>query len=153
MTPESRERVLTSHIMVESRAAAYLWIMLATSPSALRSEPHLASQPAVQTEPDAPRALPAILVLGLFLPFSLWVVYASGPVGLYRVIRHEPWGAQLFFDLCISAFIAGSWMVGDARRRRITVWPFVVATALTGSVGLLSYLVRRSLSPAPAARR
>lgn len=126
--------------MVESRAAAYLWIMLATSSSELRLE----SRPAIQTEPAAPRALPAILALGLFLPFSLWVVYASGPVGLYRVIRHEPWGAQLFFDLCISAFIAASWMVGDARRRRITVWPFVVATALAGSIGLLAYLVRRS---------
>jgi hypothetical protein len=141
--------------MVEARAAAYLWIMLATS-SDLSPEAHPAlrseARTAIQSEPGAPRALPAILVLGLFLPFSLWVIYASGPMGLYRVIRHEPWGTQLFLDLCISAFIAGSWMVGDARRRKLTVWPFVVATALAGSIGLLAYLVRRSLSAAPAAR-
>lgn len=128
--------------MVAPRAAAYLWIMLATSPSELRLE----SRPALQTELRTPRALPAILALALFLPFSLWVVYASGPMGLVNVIRHEPWGAQLFFDLCISAFIAASWMVRDARRRQLTVWPFVVATALVGSIGLLGYLVRRSFA-------
>lgn len=128
--------------MVAPRAAAYLWIMLATSPSELRLE----SRSALQTESGPPRALPAVLALALFLPFSLWVVYASGPMGLVNVIRHEPWGAQLFFDLCISAFIAASWMVRDARRRQLTVWPFVVATALVGSIGLLGYLVRRSFS-------
>lgn len=148
MDAEFREQVLTCHIMVESRAAAYLWIMLATS----LPEPRPALRTAIHDAPGAPRALPAILALALFLPFSLWVVYASGPMGLYHVIRHEPWGAQLFFDLCISAFIAASWMVRDARRRQLTVWPFVVATALVGSIGLLGYLVRRSFSPAPAGR-
>ena len=146
MDAEFREQVLTCHVMVESRAAAYLWMMQATSPAGLRSEFH----PATRTELRAPRALPAILTLSLFLPFSLWVVYASGPMGLVNVVRHEPWAAQLFIDLGISAFIAASWMVGDARRRRLTVWPFVVATALVGSIGLLAYLVRRSLSPSPA---
>jgi hypothetical protein len=124
--------------MVESRAAAYLWSMLATS------------LPEPRSELRAPRALPAILALALFVPFSLWVIFVDGPMGLYDVIRHEPWGAQLFFDLCISAFIAGSWMVRDARQRKIAVWPFVVATVLAGSIGLLSYLVRRGLRPAAA---
>lgn len=132
--------------MVAPLAAAYLGSMQANTIAASSSLSEVRSSSAGARRPSA---LPAALVLALFLPFSLWVVYQDGPVGFLRVATEEPWGAQLFFDLGISCFIAGTWMVRDARQRKITVWPFVVATALAGSIGLLAYYVRRGFSEAP----
>lgn len=109
-----------------------------------------ARSPSASSAPAAPSAVPAALVLALFLPFSLWVLAKEGIMALPRVITEEPWAAQLLVDLGISCFLAGTWMVRDARQRKITVWPFVLATALVGSIGLLAYYVRRSLPAAPA---
>lgn len=133
--------------MVEARRVAYPGIMQAPSIAASSSE---ARSPSASSAPAAPSAVPAALVLALFLPFSLWVLAREGVMALPRVITEEPWAAQLLVDLGISCFIAGTWMVRDARQRKITVWPFVVATALVGSIGLLAYYVRRSFSAAPA---
>ena len=43
---------------------------------------------------------------------------------------------------CIGLLV--HWMVGDARRRGLNPWPWVVATLLGGSLVLLVYLVRRT---------
>jgi hypothetical protein len=37
------------------------------------------------------------------------------------------------------------WMIHDARKHAIKTWPYVVATLLLGSIGLLAYVVRRGL--------
>ena len=36
-------------------------------------------------------------------------------------------------------------MRGDARKRGIAIWPYVTATILLGSIGILAYLVRRGV--------
>lgn len=140
--------------MVARRAPPYLSIMQATltSPSGLSpSSSSSSSDAAPSAASRAPRAWPAALVLAFFLPFSLWVLYADGLMGLLRVVRNEPWGAQMFFDVYIACFIGGTWMVRDARQRGIPAWPFVVATLSSGSIGLLGYYVYRALRGRPAA--
>lgn len=129
--------------MVELRAARYLRSMQANTIAS-------ASLPEVRSSSVAPRGWPAALVLAVFVPFSFWVIAKDGVMGLPRVVSEEPWAAQMLFDLGSSCFVAGTWMVRDARQRKLTVWPFVVATALLGSIGLLAYYVRRSFSDAPA---
>lgn len=149
-----REEVLTWQVMVELRGAAYLWIMqattLPTSSTLSSSTPAPSSTSSSSAAARAPGALPAALVLAAFTAFSLWVVYVDGPLGFLSLARREPWGMQLLLDLCISAFIALSWIIRDARQRKIAAWPYVAATMLVGSIGLLSYLVRRGFA-APAA--
>jgi hypothetical protein len=127
--------------MVARRRRPYPSIMQATLEAAPRS---LSSSASPETA-VRPSLVPAALVLALFVPFSLWVLYADGVMGLINVIRHEPWGAQLFFDLCISASLASVYVVRDARKRGLVVWPFLVETLLLGSIGLLSYFVYRGL--------
>jgi hypothetical protein len=55
----------------------------------------------------------------------------------------------MLLDLVIALTIAVGWMRGDARRRRIAIWPFVIATILLGSIGILAYCVRRAAVPTP----
>jgi hypothetical protein len=86
------------------------------------------------------------LVLVVFVPFllfSLWVGATDGPLGFLALAAREPWGLQLLLDLAISLGFVTTWMVLDARRRRVTVWPFVIATILLGSFGPMAYVLAR----------
>ncbi len=56
----------------------------------------------------------------------------------------------LFLDLIICLGMACAWMIQDARRRGIVVWPFVILSAAFGAAGPLLYLIRR---PRTAASR
>jgi hypothetical protein len=140
--------------MVARRRRLYLWSMqtssltspsLTSSSSSPSASVSLPSARAPGLGARAPRAWPAALVLALFLPFSLWVAYVDGPLGFLTLVRREPWGAQLFVDLGISAFLASTWVVRDARQRKLVAWPFLVETLFLGSIGLLSYYVYRGL--------
>jgi hypothetical protein len=88
------------------------------------------------------RALAAI-VLVPFTIYSCWVTYTQG----YRPFFTLPWShpiwTQEFLDLCIALTMVTTWMVGDARSRGATVWPYLVATPLLGSISPLVYLVLR----------
>lgn len=75
--------------------------------------------------------------LGALIPSHL----AFGPFG---------WPLQVFIDLVLMAIAFLVFAVPDARRRGITVWPYVVATLALGSIGMLAYFVRRGLSRDPA---
>ena len=90
--------------------------------------------------------LVAVVVLAVFGAFSGWVVVTHGYLGFIDVARREPWALQMLIDLAIACLVAIGWMIGDARRRHITVWPFVAVTLVAGSIGLLAYLVRRAIS-------
>lgn len=37
----------------------------------------------------------------------------------------------------------GLWLIGDARRRGVAAWPWLLAILLLGSIGLLAYLFVR----------
>ncbi len=93
-----------------------------------------------------------------FTAYSLTVVAGHGYFGFLELAAAEPWGMQLFLDLCIALCLFTFWMVPDARARGITPWPYLLAVVTLGSIGALAYLVHRTLSSsrrvaAPGARK
>jgi hypothetical protein len=92
--------------------------------------------------------IPVFAVLFPFLAFSVWVALVDGPVGYLALAGREPWGLQMLLDLAIALFFVTGWMIADARRKAITVWPFVAMTIALGSIGPLSYLLVRGSSRA-----
>jgi hypothetical protein len=99
--------------------------------------------------PTRPRALVAAVVLAGFGAFSTWVVATQGYFGFLALAGREPWALQMLLDLVIAASFAAGWMITDARKRRIAAWPYLAATVLLGSIGILAYCVRRAFTPPP----
>jgi len=93
-----------------------------------------------------PRSRLALLVLVPFVAFTAWVILRAGPVGFVALALREPWGAQVLLDLVIACVLALGALVPDARSRGLRAWPWCVATALVGSIGLLGYYVYRDLA-------
>lgn len=98
----------------------------------------------------------AAVVLVPFTLYSTWVTYDQGYVPFFTLPWSHPIWTQEFLDLCIALTMVSAWMLGDARRRGATVWPYLVATPLLGSIAPLTYLVLRVETPrdgagAPAA--
>lgn len=85
-----------------------------------------------------------ILVAVLFTAYSTMVAVDHGYTGFISLALREAWGMQMLLDLCISLTMVTSLLVVDARRRKRAAWPWVVITALLGSVGPLWYLVLRT---------
>ena len=96
--------------------------------------------------------LPRPVLLAITLPFAALTAYALGEVGLIGIFTDHmnPGGAQVFVDLVIALCLLMVWMVGDARSRGITVWPYIVATLALGSFGPLAYLLMRGSAPQSA---
>lgn len=91
------------------------------------------------------RFLLLIVVIGLFAVLSALALLDVGYWGILAP-HFQTWGgAQVFVDLVILALLACVWMVADARTRGIPAWPFVLATLLAGSFGVLFYLVLREV--------
>jgi len=90
-----------------------------------------------------------LAVLGALVPFliySLGVAFSEGSyLGFIDVAVREPWAGQVLLDLVIALSLFGFWMIPDARKHRIPIAPYVVATVMTGSIGALSYLVHRQI--------
>jgi hypothetical protein len=89
----------------------------------------------------------AAIVLAGFGAFSIWVVATQGYFGFLGLAGREPWGLQMLLDLVIALSVAFGWMRSDARRRGIATWPFLIATIVLGSIGILAYCVRRGVTP------
>ena len=115
--------------MVAPHGTAYLWTMATTH--------------AIQATSPRLLTIIATLVLAVFGAFSIWVVATQGYFGFLEVAGRERWALQMLLDLVIALSFAIGWMRGDARKRGIAIWPFVVATVLLGSIGILAYCVRR----------
>ena len=93
----------------------------------------------------SPRMLVLITVIGLF---GVLTALALGDVGYFGLFAPglTTWGgAQVLVDLVILAGLGCLWMIEDGRARGISPWPFVIATLLAGSFGVLFYLVAREL--------
>lgn len=93
--------------------------------------------------------LPLLALLG-FSVLSGWAIWTKGFFGFVPLIRDEPWALQMLFDIVLAAVFACKWIVGDARRRGRTAWPFLLMTLATGSFGILAYALWRALAPRPA---
>jgi hypothetical protein len=88
-------------------------------------------------------ALCVVIVL-----FGLLTAVALMDVGYFGIVEphFQSWGAaQVLVDLVILAVLSCFWMVADGRTRGINPWPFVVATFVLGSFGVLFYLVLREV--------
>lgn len=119
--------------MVAPRRRGYLWRMTTTT--------------AIPSPSIRPLSLVASLVLAVFGVFSIWVVATHGYFGFIALAGREPWALQMLIDLAISVAFAVGWMIGDARKRRIATWPYIVACVLLGSIGVLAYCVHRGFTP------
>jgi hypothetical protein len=109
----------------------------------------LTAAPSISVPPASLRGKAAIaaLVLVPFTAFSLWVVATHGYTGFLSLAGREPWALQMLLDLVIACSFGVGWVVGDARKRGIAAWPYVVMTIVVGSIGILAYVVRRGLAP------
>jgi hypothetical protein len=96
-----------------------------------------------------------LLLVALFLAFTIpstLLVIDDGYLGFVRLVAREPWALQMLVDLVIACGVFVGWMWRDAPTRGINRWPYVVAIAATGSIGVLAYLIRRRVAtPAAAA--
>lgn len=98
------------------------------------------------------------LVLVDFVAFTAWAVVSEGTLAFvpaaWAFAGGSAWGAQIVVDFLIALTVALGFVVTDARRRGLSPWPWVALTCALGSIGLLSYLVRRerrgAASPLPA---
>jgi hypothetical protein len=88
----------------------------------------------------------ATVLLAVFGAFSTWVVATQGYFGFLEVAGRDRWALQMLLDLVIALSFAVGWMRSDAKKRGIAIWPFVIATVLLGSIGILAYCVRRSVT-------
>jgi hypothetical protein len=86
-----------------------------------------------------------IAVIGLFGVLTALALLDVGYFGIVAPHVQSWGGGQVFADLVILAVLACFWMVADGRARGINPWPFVIATFLLGSFGVLFYLVAREL--------
>lgn len=76
---------------------------------------------------------------------NLYVFWSSGLSGLMSAVHSaNGWGLLLFVDLALICMLAMGFMIRDARAQNRSALPYMLLTALGGSVGPLLYLVRRA---------
>lgn len=89
------------------------------------------------------------LLIVLFVAFTSWsfaILGSEGLSGLVRVVRSEPWAAQMLVDVTIALLVAWTFLWRDARERGLPAAAYFVATLLTGSIAVLAYLVHRDIA-------
>jgi len=87
-------------------------------------------------------------VVAIFLAFTGWTLWSVGGVGLgglLGLLQGDPWGRQVFVDLCISITVAWTFMYSDSRARRLPFWPYVLGSVAVGSIAILAWLIHREV--------
>lgn len=97
------------------------------------------------------RILLLLLALADFSALSLYAMYEHGYVGIWEAGLANWATMQVLADLVIACVLIAIWIVGDARARGLSPWPYVAITLVGGSFGPLLYLLRREWGPAPRA--
>ncbi|MBX7096861.1 MAG: hypothetical protein K1X89_04030 [Myxococcaceae bacterium] len=93
-----------------------------------------------------------VAVLVGFSAYTLGVMWSHGGVlGFLELAGREPWGLQVFLDLCLMLTLFGAWLWRDARTHGLSPWPYLALLSL-GSPGALISLVRRELAVRGAKR-
>ena len=94
----------------------------------------------------------AVTLFVVFTAYSSLVAVQHGPLGFLAVPAHGGWSLQVTLDLffALGAFLTLT--AADARKHGITLWPYIPATLILGSVGMLAYFVHRELRASQAAR-
>jgi hypothetical protein len=81
------------------------------------------------------------LVLFVFADLNAYVLWHYGLMGFWELVTANAATIAAVVDLTIALSFVALWMWRDAHRRGITVAPYLVLTALLGSIGPLLYLV------------
>jgi hypothetical protein len=90
-----------------------------------------------------PRLVFYAAVLLAFTAWSTTITVEHGYFGFLRLALSDPWGGQIFVDLCIALSLVVGWLRRDARRTGISPWLYYGLTVALGSIGPLAYLVHR----------
>jgi hypothetical protein len=91
------------------------------------------------------RLIALAAVVAAFGALTTAALMDVGYFGIFEPHFRSWGGAQVFADLAIACLLACIWMIGDARERGLTVWPFIGLTLVAGSFGPLAYLAVREL--------
>lgn len=90
-----------------------------------------------------------IILLGVillaFAGFSTWVLLDVGYLGIWAAGFESAGAMQILFDLVISCLVFSSWMLADAKVRKVNPWPWLLAILATGSIAILVYLLVREI--------
>jgi hypothetical protein len=81
------------------------------------------------------------LVLLAFADLNAYVVWHYGYSGFLELATANAATIAVLVDLTIALSFISIWMWRDARRRGITVVPYLAVTALLGSIGPLLYVL------------
>ena len=85
--------------------------------------------------------IPAALSV-LFLAGSLRAMMTGGALGFWPEHIRNDWNNQIFVDLLLAAACAYFLLMPRARAVSMRVFPWFVAIAATGSIGLLAMIAR-----------
>ncbi|MFS8065130.1 MAG: hypothetical protein ACMG6S_02040 [Byssovorax sp.] len=85
--------------------------------------------------------LPAVASVAFF-SFTVSVMLAEGPFGFVTEHTRNGWGNQIGIDLFTSATLALCFAAPLARRHGVRLWPWILLTIATGSIGLLALQAR-----------
>lgn len=78
-----------------------------------------------------------------FAALTAYALYDVGFMAMMDAATSSSMAVTLAVDLVLSLSLGVWWMVRDGRRLGINPLPYAVVTALTGSLGLLLFLIKR----------
>lgn len=81
------------------------------------------------------------LVFLAFADLNVYVLWQHGYVGFWQAVIASSATILPVVDLTIALCLVTVWMWRDARRRGISLLPYLALTATLGSIGPLLYLV------------
>jgi hypothetical protein len=81
------------------------------------------------------------VVLLAFADLNVYVLWQYGLVGFWQLVTANTATMAALVDLTIALSLVTVWMWRDARRRGVTLLPYLALTATLGSIGPLLYLV------------
>ena len=87
-----------------------------------------------------------IALIAVFVAFSLLTgvaIHQHSYIEIFEAGFRDSTSMQVFFDLVIAVSLFGFWMLADAQKRGVTVWPYLVAIPAVGSLSPLAYLIVR----------
>ncbi len=78
----------------------------------------------------------------LFSLYTVFPILREGPMGLVSAVTHSLWSVQVALDLVFAASLALMFAAPEARKYNINVVPWVIATAMIGSIALFAFTAR-----------
>jgi hypothetical protein len=90
------------------------------------------------------RIVLSLVAFVAFTAYTLYVVANHSFLGFLDDHAKGGWSLQIFVDLVVAALSFWVVAVPDAKARKISPWPFVIATPFLGSIAILGYFVYRS---------